>query len=32
MSWDKLAMHKNDGGMGFKSLPVFNIAMLGEQG
>jgi hypothetical protein len=32
MSWDKLAMHKNDGGMGFKSLPVFNIAMLGKQG
>jgi hypothetical protein len=32
MSWDKLAMHKNDGGMGFKSLPVFNLAMLGKQG
>jgi hypothetical protein len=30
MSWDKLAMHKNDGGMGFKSLPVFNLAMLGK--
>jgi hypothetical protein len=32
MSWDKLAMHKNDGGMGFKSLFVFNLAMLGKQG
>jgi len=25
-------MHKNDGGMSFKNLPAFNIAMLGEQG
>jgi len=25
-------MHKNDGGMGFKSLGTFNIAMLGKQG
>jgi hypothetical protein len=32
MSWDKLAMHNNDGGMSFKSLSVFNIAMLGKQG
>jgi hypothetical protein len=25
-------MHKNDGGMGFKSLHAFNLAMLGKQG
>ncbi|GAU45869.1 hypothetical protein TSUD_187020 [Trifolium subterraneum] len=29
MSWEKLAMHKNDGGMGFKHLSAFNLAMLG---
>jgi hypothetical protein len=28
----KLAMHKNDGGMGFKGLHAFNLAMLGKQG
>jgi hypothetical protein len=32
LSWDKLSMHKNNGGMGFKSLPAFNLAMLGKQG
>jgi hypothetical protein len=32
MSWDRLSMHKNDGGMGFKSLGTFNLAMLGKQG
>lgn len=32
MSWDKLSMHKNDGGMSFKSLGTFNLAMLGKQG
>ena len=32
MSWDRLSMHKNDGGMGFKSLRTFNLAMLGKQG
>jgi hypothetical protein len=32
LSWDKLSMHKNDGGMGFKNLSVFNLAMLGKQG
>ncbi|CAJ2660552.1 unnamed protein product [Trifolium pratense] len=32
MSWEKLSMHKSDGGMGFKSLPAFNLAMLGKQG
>lgn len=32
MSWDKLPMHKKDGGMSFKSLGTFNLAMLGKQG
>ena len=32
MSWDRLSMHKKDGGMGFKSLGTFNLAMLGKQG
>ncbi|CAJ2628079.1 unnamed protein product [Trifolium pratense] len=32
MSWDKLSMHKNDGGMGFKNLTAFNLALLGKQG
>jgi len=32
LSWDKLPMHKNDGGMSFKNLPTFNLAMLGKQG
>ena len=32
MSWDKLSVHKNAGGMGFKDLKTFNLAMLGKQG
>jgi hypothetical protein len=32
MSWDKLSLHKNDGGMGFKNLTAFNLALLGKQG
>ncbi|WJX25744.1 hypothetical protein P8452_14757 [Trifolium repens] len=32
MSWEKLAMHKTHGGMGFKDLAAFNLAMLGKQG
>jgi len=32
LSWDNLSTHKIDGGMSFKSLPVFNLAMLGKQG
>lgn len=32
LSWDKLSMHKFCGGMGFKNLHAFNLAMLGKQG
>ena len=32
LSWDKLSVHKNHGGMGFKDLAAFNVAMLGKQG
>ncbi|CAJ2649711.1 unnamed protein product [Trifolium pratense] len=32
LAWDKLSVHKNKGGMGFKDLTAFNIAMLGKQG
>jgi len=32
LSWDNLSTHKIDGRMSFKSLPVFNLAMLGKQG
>jgi hypothetical protein len=32
MSLDKLSLHKNDGGMGFKNLTAFNLALLGKQG
>jgi hypothetical protein len=32
MSWEKLSMHKIHGGMGFKNLSAFNLAMLGKQG
>jgi hypothetical protein len=32
LSWERLAMHKNHGGMGFKDLTAFNLAMLGKQG
>ncbi|CAJ2674072.1 unnamed protein product [Trifolium pratense] len=28
LAWDKLSVHKNKGGMGFKDLTAFNIAML----
>ncbi|XP_074342001.1 putative mitochondrial protein AtMg00310 [Apium graveolens] len=31
MSWDRLAKHKNAGGMGFRHFRDFNVAMLGEQ-
>lgn len=32
LSWEKLFVHKNHGGMGFKDLTAFNLAMLGKQG
>src|SRR4030042_159781 len=32
MSWEKMSVHKNDGGMGFKDLSAFNLAMLGKPG
>ena len=32
MAWDKLCVHKHGGGMGFRKLHEFNIAMLGKQG
>ena len=28
LSWEKLSVHKNHGGMGFKDLAAFNVAML----
>lgn len=32
LEWDKLSMHKRHGGMGFKELAAFNLAMIGKQG
>ena len=32
MSWERLPVHKNFRGMGFKDLTSFNVAMLGKQG
>ena len=32
LSWEKLSVHKSLGGMGFKRLHDFNLAMLGKQG
>jgi len=32
ISWDKLFMHKNDGGMSFENLRTFNLAMLDKHG
>jgi len=32
MSWEKLSAPKMHGGMGFKDLSAFNLAMLGKQG
>jgi len=32
MRWDRVAMRKEHGGMGFRHLYGFNLAMLGKQG
>ncbi|KAM6544160.1 hypothetical protein CsatB_008607 [Cannabis sativa] len=32
MSWDRMTKHKVEGGMGFRNLRDFNLAMLGKQG
>lgn len=32
LSWEKLSMRKVHGGMGFKDLSAYNLAMLGKQG
>ncbi|KAM6553695.1 hypothetical protein CsatB_014457 [Cannabis sativa] len=32
LSWDKLCKHKKGGGLGFRNLRDFNLAMLGKQG
>jgi len=32
MSWERLSVYKNFGGMGFKDLTCFNVAMSGKQG
>ncbi|XP_058754336.1 uncharacterized protein LOC131627507 [Vicia villosa] len=31
LSWDKLSMPKSEGGMGFKNISAFNLAMLSKQ-
>ncbi|XP_060963958.1 uncharacterized protein LOC115723947 [Cannabis sativa] len=32
MNWDRMTKHKLEGGMGFRCLRDFNLAMLGKQG
>lgn len=31
LSWERLAMHKNAGGLGFKRITTFSYAMIGKQ-
>ena len=32
LSWDKLSLRKEDGGLGFRNLYVYNLALLGKLG
>ena len=32
LAWDKLTRPKGEGGMGFRDLHLFNLALLGKQG
>jgi hypothetical protein len=32
LAWDKIAIPKSQGGMGFRDMVAFNIALLGKQG
>lgn len=32
MSWDRMSKNKSVGGLGFRNLHDFNLALLGKQG